>query len=112
MDGLGWPELFSLPLQSVVPWPTVNILLLPPLAHCWLLPIPATRMKRVPLARSIVQFMYVTPRDVHVVGRSDRLDSGRYCAIFESRAYVIGMLKLFPIGMIPNMVGGVVVLPL
>lgn len=51
----------SLPTQPVVPCPTVNIRLDPPLAHCSALPIPATRINLVPLAISTVQLRCVVP---------------------------------------------------
>ena len=64
-------------MQPVVPCPTVKRALLPPLAHCSWLPIPATSIKRVPLATLTVQFRYVVPCSVCVVAGSDTLDAGR-----------------------------------
>jgi hypothetical protein len=68
-------------------------------------------MNLVPLASGIVQFRYVTPLVVHVVGLSDRDDSGKYEAYFDCRSYVIGILNEFPSGITPNMEGGYVVFP-
>jgi hypothetical protein len=68
-------------------------------------------MNRVPFASGTVQFKYVTPCLVHVVGSSETDDWGRYFAYFELLSYVIGMLNELPSGMTPNIEGGYVVFP-
>jgi hypothetical protein len=58
----------------------------PPLAHCSALPIPATNKNLVPLANGTVQFRYVTPCEVNVVGSEEMDDSGRLSAKLELAA--------------------------
>jgi hypothetical protein len=74
--------------------------------------MPATSKKRVPLASGTVQFKYVTPCRVHVVGRSEITSSGSLYANAAWRENVIGISNELPMGMTPNIVGGLVVLPL
>lgn len=99
------------PKQLSSPCPTVINLDDPPLAHCSALPIPATNKNLVPLAKGTVQFKYVTPCSVNVVGCDEIEDSGSESAKLEFAGYVIGIENEFPSGIKPNIVGGFVVFP-
>ena len=65
----------------------------------------------MPLLSGIVQFMFVTPCLVHVVGVSEITLSGNLYANAADLLYVIGISNELPRGMIPNIVGGLVVFP-
>jgi hypothetical protein len=95
------------PRQELAPCPTVIISVDPPDAHCCLLPMPATRINRVPFARLTVHLREVTPKEVVVVGFFDIADEGMVLLVVF--AYVTGIANELPSGMMPNMVGTVVV---